>query len=118
MKTKRIFLTIISFLLLIPFRLPISVLLIKLLNNIAQIEGTILSSDILAANVIVTKLVYDITLSALLVYNIEKQTIDIKGRKAKTELNIYVTTGLLIAFLFCYIIFDCVWTYDLFHVIH
>jgi len=75
MKNKRIIIAIVAFLLLIPFRLPISVLLIKSFDYIAQLEGTRLSLDILSANIVLTKLIYNIVILKCRVelYLIEKQ---------------------------------------------
>lgn len=116
---SNIFWIITSFLLLIPFRLPITILFIKLLNNIATLEGTVISNDILSANVLVTKLIYNIVFSILFVINIEKQSRIIMGRKARSGYNykeeepLYWWTGLLIVFWSAYLIFDGYWTYIL-----
>ena len=93
-------------------------------------EGTSLSNDILVANVILTKIIYNIALSSLFIYSIEMQSRELKGREARNEndkstmklhnkeqyepASMYYWTAVFIAFLFCYLIFDAVWTYDLY----
>lgn len=87
-------------------------------------EGTAISDNILVANVLVTKLVYNLTLSILLVYNIEIESRGIFDRKAKSycsiykkwkEEPIYYWTGILSILLFSYLIFDGIWTYELYY---
>jgi len=112
---SNIFWIIFSFLLLIPFRLPITILFIRLLNNIATLEGTVISNDILAANVLVTKLIYNIVFSVLFIINIEKQSRIIMGRKPRfanygSDEAMYWWTALLIVFWSVYLIFDAYWT--------
>ena len=114
-----IFWIILSFLLLIPFRLPITILFIRLLNNIATLEGTAISSDILSANILVTKLIYNLVFSILFIINIEKQSRIIMGRHARSGYDdrnkeaMYWWTALLIAFWSAYLIFDAYWTFIL-----
>lgn len=112
---KKLSLSILSFLLLVPFRLPISVLLIKLFNSIAQLEGTKLSLEILRANVLCTKIIYNLFFSAIMVYSIEIMSRDIKGRKSNEPL--YWWTATLIALLFVYNCFDGYWIVELFNLI-
>ena len=56
--------TVIWFLLLVPFRLPIGTLLIKLLDYIAQIGNVVLPASILCGNVIVSKIIYNLVFSS------------------------------------------------------
>ena len=115
---KKITIILISFLLLIPFRLPVSVILIRTFNYIAQIEGTLLPIDILRANVMVSKITYNIIFSSIAVYNVEMFIRNLKGRKEIDEYGdnvmAYSITYWIGALLFIYLIFDSVWTYDLF----
>lgn len=110
---KKVVVLIVSFLLLIPFRLPISVLLIKLFNAIAQLEGTELPAKILRANVFMTKLVYNLAVSGWMAFNVEHLIRQINGRKHNYQ-NIYNITILTIIALFIYACFDGYWIYRLF----
>lgn len=78
--------TLIIFLFLIPFRLPISILFIRffkwLLNETTRND---LPHDVLATNIIVTKLVYNLALSSAFLYNIEMFSRQKYGRKARTK---------------------------------
>jgi len=117
MKNKlRIASIIIIFLLIVPFRLPIGVLFIDLVTSIAEIAGN-LSNEILVANVIVTKLIYDIALAGLSIYNLERVSISIKGRSAVSidDTTIYWWTGASIVFFVSYIIYDAINTYELYY---
>lgn len=58
---------LVSFLLLVPFRLPISVLLIKALNWTATIGSFDLPLSILCGNVMVSKFIYDAVFSVLFI---------------------------------------------------
>ena len=114
---KKVILLVAIFLLLVPFRLPIGVLFIKLITNIATMTGG-LTDEILAANVIVTKIIYDIALGAITVYNLEILSRKIKGRKPKQygdETDVYWWTGVIIAMLVIYTIFDAINTNDLYY---
>ncbi len=113
-KTK-LFIAIFSFLLLIPFRLPISVLLIDMFNSIAQIGGKEIPLDILRANVTITKIVYNLILSSIMVYNIEHLSRGIMCRKS--DETFYWWTGILGILLLIYQGFDGYWTTELFNVI-
>ena len=111
---------IIVFLLLIPFRLPVGVLFIKLITDIANIGSYNLSDSILVANVIVTKVIYNLTLSIISVYNVEMLSKKIYGRNARAGMNddIFWWTVLLCIGFFAYIIFDGVNTFDLYFAIN
>lgn len=117
---KKIIILVIAFLLLVPFRLPIGVLFIRLITDIANITGD-LTASILVANVVVTKLIYNIALSVISVYNIEMLSRSIKGRKAidcSSESGMYWWTGVSLGFYVVYMIFDTVNTYHLFFAIN
>lgn len=116
---RKVLLLIITFLLLIPFRLPIGVAFIMLTTTIAELAGSI-SDKILAANVVVTKLIYNMILSSISVYNIEMLSISVKGRRAQEGIvspsdTIYWWTIVIGIILASYIIFDVLTTYDLFY---
>ena len=119
-KSKLIFL-VISFLLLIPFRLPIAVLFINLITWIAELAAE-LNDSILVANIIVTKLIYDLAIASLSIYNVEGLIRGIRGRpsenidyRGNVEIQMFYWQSIaVIISLICYIIFDCVTTYELF----
>ena len=69
MKNK-IYILIGTFLLLVPFRLPISVLLINLFNYIATTGTTGLPLEVLKGNVLVTKGVYAFIMAVMFQYNL------------------------------------------------
>jgi len=144
---KKIIILLVSFVLMVPFRLPISVLFIDLITNIANMTGN-LTDAILVSNVIVTKIIYDLALAFLAVYNLEML---LRGRSREvknlngglsieqiTEYNRTVDTwkrkeynfpkradsvdfsgwsALAVCMYAVYIIFDSITTYDLFFVI-
>lgn len=117
---------IISFLLLVPFRLPVSVLLIKFFNYVAQIEGTQLTFDILEANIVMTKIIYNIIFGTLFVYNIEMFSRKLLGRKATSttsyareqDESFYYWTILATILTISYLIFDTYWVIELFKIIY
>ena len=114
---RKITTLIVSFLLLIPFRLPIGVLFINATTHIAQLMGN-LEHNVLAANVVVTKIIYDLVLSALSVYNLEKLIQQVKGRPAlspTSNIPIYWLSILIGILLFAYICFDGVTTYNIYY---
>ena len=122
MKNKKIYTMLIAFMLTIPFRLPISVLLIKLFNYIAQLEGTKITLEILKANVVMTKTIYNVILVSLFVYNLEMLSREIKKRTPvsgsyNTKEPFYWWSGVIGGLFFFYIIFDGYWTSELFNVI-
>jgi len=120
---QKLIILIISFLLLVPFRLPISILLIELFNNLAQLTGHTLDKNILLANVTLTKLIYNVSLSLLMLYNFERLIIGIKERKGQYreyshtpyEDRVWYHTFILAAFLLSYLCFDVYWTVELFN---
>jgi hypothetical protein len=84
MKNK-LTITLIAFLLLIPLRLPISILFIHFFEWILGLTTTqeAIPKDILATNIIISKLVYNIALSAFFIVNIELFSREKFGRKAR-----------------------------------
>lgn len=120
---NKILVLVIIFLLIIPFRLPISVLMIKAFNIIAQLEGTKLTSDILVANVILTKCLYNAFLSTLFVLKVESLMREVNGGKYydrydKEYNSMYGVTAIAMIFYICYLFFDAQATYQLFQIIH
>ncbi len=86
MKNK-LTITLLAFLLLIPLRLPISILFIHFFEWVIglTISGEIIPKDILATNIIVSKLVYNIAISAMFIVNLELFSREKFGRKAQTK---------------------------------
>ena len=85
MKNK-LTITIIAFLLLVPLRLPISILFINLFEYIiSATTSSKIPIGILATNVILSKVVYNIIISILFVINIEYISREKYGRKARTK---------------------------------
>jgi len=115
--------SIVTFMLLFPFRLPISVLLILSFNYIANLAGKVVPEDVMCANVVISKLVYDIIFGAWFTYSCEKMFIKMKGRRANEGMNmanseqqyIYVWTVLIGILMIAYIIYDAVATYQMFY---
>lgn len=115
---KKITIIVISFLLLVPFRLPISVLFIDFITGIATLKGH-LTMPILTANIVVTKLIYNIVLAAISIYNVELLTRKIYGRNPleigeNEPTAMYYTTIISIVLYVCYIWFDTATTVQLF----
>ena len=114
--------SVITFMLLFPFRLPISVLLILAFNNIANLAGKVVPEDVMAANVVISKLVYNIILGIWFIWSCEKTIRVILGRKAKSQyesnkepLNIYWQTIVIALAVLSYIIYDGAATYQIFY---
>ncbi len=76
---------IVIFLLLIPFRLPISVLFVRALNAIVHLTDANVPKETLATNVIITKLMYNLVLSIFFLYTVEKISREALGRKAQID---------------------------------
>lgn len=111
---RRVIILITSFLLMIPFRLPISVLFIWLITDIANIAGN-LPDGILAANVVVTKIIYDLALAVFSIRAIFN--LGVKYFK-KDDGDAFPLLVILPGFMYVgYIIFDAWTTYDLFFVL-
>lgn len=124
MKNKLI-LSLIAFLLLIPLRLPISILFIYFFEWIIGITTSEnIPKDILATNIIVTKLIYNIALSSLFLYSIEMFSRDKLGRKARLtnysgrpeEQLIYWWIAPIGIILFAFIIIDSISIYNIFFI--
>jgi len=78
--------TVIAFILLFPFRLPISVLLIKMFNYFASIgTGDLIPSHVLMGNVVVTKIIYNLLFGAWFLYSIEMGSRQKMGRNPNNE---------------------------------
>lgn len=88
MKNK-IFVLIAGFLLLIPFSLPVSILIVDALNALASLGGKEVPQYILIANVVVTKAIYNIFLSSIFVYNFEMFSRQFLGRKPRIKKSAY-----------------------------
>lgn len=83
MKNK-LLITLIVFLLLVPFRLPVSILFIRFFRwLLGETTSTPLPPDTIATNIIVTKLVYNLALSVAFLYNIEMISRQRMGRNPK-----------------------------------
>jgi len=116
---KKLIIVGLSFLLLIPFRLPIGVLFINIVSIIAEVGSNgMISNGILSANVTVTKIIYNLILSSMFVYNIEMLSRSILKRNPRIgsiDEFAYYWTIILASLLLCYIIFDSINTYDLYY---
>lgn len=138
MKTKKLLILVIIFLALIPFRLPISVALIKLFTWINVSTSGTIPINILVTNVIVTKGVYNVVMAVMFCINVEKISRLVKGIKGKMyertvdsyeyyrregeifeekfiekEFPVFWWTGVIIALMSIYTIADCTWTYQI-----
>lgn len=110
------------FLLLIPFRLPISILFVKFFKWIIGVSTTeVIPEGVLATNVIVTKIVYNIALSAVFLYNIEMFSREKLGRKAmdsnypiKPERDFYWWVAVIGLLLCVFIVIDAFSVNDIF----
>jgi len=124
MKNRKIIISIVVFLLLIPFRLPVSIGIIEMFNYMATITKNNLPLGILSANIIVTKLVWDVALSGSFIYNIELISREIKGRapmhtySQEDPNSMYWWTVLILVSMVAYIIFDLVQSHSLFYYIN
>ena len=118
MQKLKIFRGVILVLLLFPFRLPVSVWFIKLFDYLANLGNEELPLDLVATNVCITKVVYDIVLVVLLVKTIEDLGRAIMGRKAGdgmgSEIPLYWFSWFALFALIIYTVFDGQWTYELF----
>jgi hypothetical protein len=74
--------TLLVFLLLVPLRLPVSILFIRFFKWVlGETTSMPLPVDVVATNVIVTKIVYNLALSSVFLYNIEMISRQQLGRK-------------------------------------
>jgi len=114
--------SILLFLILIPFRLPVSILFIYFFQWIIGVTtNEVIPQGILATNVIVSKIVYNIAIASWFLYTIETFSREKFGRKAQS--NAYSTIkdepfywwvipiGLL---LIAFVIIDGISVYDIF----
>lgn len=125
MKNK-LTITIIAFLLLVPLRLPISILFIHFFEWIIGLttSGEIIPKDTLATNIIVTKLVYNIVISVLFTINIEMLSREKMGRNARTKIYgedveiqpIYWWIVPIVIMLIIFICIDAVSVYNIFFI--
>lgn len=91
MKNK-VILLLVCFLLLVPFRLPISILMIQFFNSILEKTTSVpIPVDVMATNVILTKTVYNLAISCVFVYNIEMLSRQHLKRKPDNESFFYWT---------------------------
>lgn len=113
---------VVNFMLLFPFRLPISVALIHFFTWSASLAGDKIPDNIMAANVAISKLVYDIIFGAWFIYSVEKLFRQIFGRMASEGMHIssdpkvrvYVYTVIIGILMCAYVIYDCAATTELF----
>lgn len=115
---NKIWVLVAIFLLLIPFRLPISILIIKSLTFIVvELGGDVVSTNMLAANFIITKFIYNLLLSISFVYKREyigyRSNSTSPYRTDYKDVDQFWWTILSSILLGCYIIYDCVISYDL-----
>ena len=104
----------ILFLLIMPFRLPISVGFIKITVHITNSVGSI-AEWVTFSNVLITKIVYDFIIAAFFVYYFELLSVDIMGRRAGNgnKKCPYWWTYVIAVLWFIYIIYDVLGTYEL-----
>lgn len=118
---KKIIYLIFSFLLLIPFRLPIAVIFINLISYIANLTGE-LPHNILRSNVIVTKTIYNIALSSISIFNIETLSRKILKRRSREfmydKTAAYWWTFIIGILLLSYMIYDAISTHQLYNVLN
>jgi len=107
---KQILISIVVFLALIPFRLPISIILIKGFTWINTMSTSGIPLSILVDNVQMTKGVYDVVLGVLFLVNVSRLIIH-AGKTTENKNNVYgpvfLFGGLLMAF---YVGYDVVLT--------
>lgn len=115
MKTTKLTKLIIGFLLLFPFRLPISILMIKAFNSIVFLTGEEIPKQVLCTNVIVTKIVYNVVVGAWFVYTIEKLSREKLGRNPNLKEPCFYWTFLVSILLVAFTIIDAVSTYQIFY---
>lgn len=117
MKFKNYYPSIIVFLLMFPFRLPISVGLVFLFNWIAGLAGDVVPDNVMCANVVITKFLYNAILATIFIYSIESSSRKILGRKPKDgyrEKSMFWWTAVVIALLIAYLSYDCFASVELF----
>lgn len=115
MKKNKILQPIIGFLLLIPFRLPISILLIKLFDWITLLGGQEIPLEVLASNVITTKIIYNLAVSVWFIYTIENLSRLRLGRKPSGNEGCFWWTFALSIILVTFMVIDAISTYQIFY---
>jgi hypothetical protein len=107
---KQIIISVIIFLALIPFRLPISVILIKGFTWINTMSTSGLTLGILSSNVAMTKGVYDAILSAFFLVNVRNLFLPYVNNREDVNFSVFGFGGVIMAF---YAAYDISLTYDL-----
>ncbi len=120
MKKNKLLTAILLFLLIVPFRLPISVLFIYAFEHILNLaSSTAIPEGIRALNVVTSKIIYNIAISSAFIYNIEMYSREKKGRKAigsfKDEEICYWWVVVLAILMFSFIIIDGFSVYQIFY---
>lgn len=110
---KLIWLSIL-FMLILPFRLPISVWFISITTSISESVGNV-AGWVIISNVLITKIAYDFMIAAFFVYYVESLSVDIMGKRAMNDGSEYSYwwTYLTAVLWFIYIIYDVMGTYEL-----
>lgn len=115
----KLVLIVVIFLALVPFRLPISVILINLFDNILNLCSMKLPFNVMQTNIVITKIVYNIVLSSYFVYNIEMLSRKILGRKAydgtSTPAEMFFWSVIISFLLFVFIIIDAFAIAEIYH---
>lgn len=123
MKSKnKLFVALGIFLVLIPLRLPISILLVNLFNYIVAETTETVPISIIATNVIITKIIYNIALSSWFIYTIEilsrnyyGRKANVKGKDSLVDIGCYWWTPLIAIALLLFIIVDAISVYSVFY---
>lgn len=97
---------VVSILFLLPFRLPVNVVIIKLLTTIASVGTNMIPIQMLAINVMITKGVYNLILSILTLSSIVEY---LKMKFPDTDpdnfyISIYMLGGIAMTI---YLVYDC-----------
>jgi len=101
--------TLLVFLLLVPLRLPVSILFIRFFKWVlGETTSMPLPVDVVATNVIATKTVYNIALSIYFIYNIEMISREQLNRKAAGVEDYYWWTVAIGIMLLVFVIMDAV----------
>lgn len=111
---KHTIISVVSFILLVPFRLPISVLLIKFFTYIANMSGEALPHTVLASNVCVTKCFYTTIVSFALIMSLRS----IIRHYTKGKIDVDFPTIPIAGVLMCYVIFDVISTDEIYWAIN
>lgn len=113
MRDKKLIRAIVAFMLFIPFRLPISVLLIQVFNSTAKIGSESLPIEVLTTNVMITKFIYNLIIASIMCYNIEHLSRQLLGRSPIEQFSIkenpktiFYWTGISIVLSIAFIALD------------